>query len=221
MSQSHASSSRDGGPEFEPTFLHAGDSVPPVFKHAPHDEPTPSTSIKSVLPTATFLSHWQAMNESARKAIVNQVKKAETSIQQAEAEEDDYQAEEHAVFGEGANYKSAEAFVESAPADGAVRKKGVLRKRIVGKTISWSDRYITLTAEKMYIRNTDGGNIRDVLDLLTFSHVRQMVQGETCRDLYNNVVTHHVVIGVLHPISCNHSPCLLCSALTQSLFGIL
>ena len=51
--------------------------------------------------------------------------------------------------------------------------QGILSKRIVAKEISWCERYITLTTEKIYIRNEKDGDIRDELSLLDITHVHK------------------------------------------------
>ncbi|MGB1602067.1 MAG: hypothetical protein ACPIOQ_55580, partial [Promethearchaeia archaeon] len=51
--------------------------------------------------------------------------------------------------------------------------QGILSKRIVAKEISWCERYITLTTEKIYIRNEKDGDIRDELSLLDITHVQK------------------------------------------------
>ena len=82
----------------------------------------------------------------------------------------------HAVFGAGADFESAEAFVASAPDDVTILKEGLLHKRVVSKEIFWKQRAMTLTDENIYIRNEEGGDIRDTIDLLNITHVRRMVR---------------------------------------------
>ena len=73
---------------------------------------------------------------------------------------------EHAVFGTGSGVRGAEEFLkemEYRPGETQSLKEGVLKKRVVSKDILWSERYITLTAEKIFIRNTQDGEVRDTI----------------------------------------------------------
>ena len=62
-----------------------------------------------------------------------------------------------------------------------------MQKRVVGKEVEWKDRFVTLTNEKMYIRNVVGGDIRDVLALLHITQVKQMAQ-----DPHASIVRYHI-----------------------------
>jgi len=85
----------------------------------------------------------------------------------------------HAVFGVGANFKSTHEFLEQPPDVEYIKKEGVLSKRIVANDRHvWSERYITLTSEKMYLRNEEGGNIRCMV--LNISHVHLCSHRHTC-----------------------------------------
>ena len=73
---------------------------------------------------------------------------------------------EHAVFGTGSGMRGAEEFLkemEYRPGETQSLKEGVLQKRVVSKDILWSERYITLTTEKIFIRNTQDGEVRDTI----------------------------------------------------------
>lgn len=91
--------------------------------------------------------------EEARLAVGVSFKKAR------QLEEGDH-TRGHAVFGPGANIKSTNEFLEEPPELESIRREGILQKRVVGKEISWNDRFITLTTEKIYIRNHSEGDIK-------------------------------------------------------------
>lgn len=75
-----------------------------------------------------------------------------------------------------ANIKSTEAFFEQEPEEASIRREGVLKKRVVAKDIAWRDKYVTLTDEKLLLRNEPDGEIRDTLDLRAITSVRQMIE---------------------------------------------
>ena len=73
---------------------------------------------------------------------------------------------EHAVFGNGSGMRGTEAFLkelEYRPDEAKPIKEGILQKRVVSQDILWSDRYITLTTEKIFIRNTKDREVRDTI----------------------------------------------------------
>ena len=73
---------------------------------------------------------------------------------------------EHAVFGNGSGMRGTEAFLkelEYRPDEAKPIKEGILQKRVVSQDILWSDRYITLTTEKIFIRNTQDREVRDTI----------------------------------------------------------
>jgi hypothetical protein len=80
------------------------------------------------------------------------------------------------VFGPGVVLKSAYSFRDATcpGREEVVKKEGVLQKRVLGKAAEWKDRFITLTNDKLYIRNEMGGNIRDAFCLLDITHVKKM-----------------------------------------------
>ena len=84
------------------------------------------------------------------------------------------------VFGAGARIKSTADFMgkREMSATESIRKQGILSKRIASKDIVWKERYVTLTDDKIYIRNEDGGQIRDTLQLLQITRVNRMVKDQ-------------------------------------------
>ena len=73
---------------------------------------------------------------------------------------------EHAVFGNGSGMRGTEAFLkelEYRPDEAKPIKEGILQKRVVSQDILWSNRYITLTTEKIFIRNTKDREVRDTI----------------------------------------------------------
>ena len=73
---------------------------------------------------------------------------------------------EHAVFGNGSGMRGTEAFLkelEYRPDEAKPIKEGILQKRVVSQDILWSNRYITLTTEKIFIRNTQDREVRDTI----------------------------------------------------------
>lgn len=44
------------------------------------------------------------------------------------------------------------------------------------QTVDWKDRFVTLTDGKLYIRNDEGGDIRDTFELLDITHVKKMAE---------------------------------------------
>ena len=82
------------------------------------------------------------------------------------------------VFGQGAAIRSTENFVPEPPHDDAIRKSGILQKRVVGAEIYWSDRYVTLTGEKIYIRNSREGPIREEIDVIDITYAQVKVEHE-------------------------------------------
>jgi len=114
------------------------------------------------------------------------VQKAQAAEAQVFEDEDKgYQG--HEVFGAGANILSAEDFVETASEETVVKKEGVLKKRVVAKEVSWCDRFVSLTADKLYIRNEDGGDIRDAIVLMDITYARKMVHEECTSSLVNAI----------------------------------
>ena len=65
-----------------------------------------------------------------------------------------------------------------------------MQKRVVGKEVEWKDRFVTLTSEKIYIRNVEGGDIRDVLPLLHITHVKQMAQDAHAASILRYLAAH-------------------------------
>ena len=84
------------------------------------------------------------------------------------------------VFGAGAQIKSTADLMgkREMSATESIRKQGMLSKRIASRDIVWKERYVTLTDDKIYIRNEDGGQIRDTLQLLQITRVNRMVKGQ-------------------------------------------
>lgn len=79
-----------------------------------------------------------------------------------------------------ANFKSAEEFLEKEPDSEFILKEGIVKKRIVAKEISWRDKYIALTDDRLLLRNQLGGDIRDTIELRSITHVRRMVVSAHC-----------------------------------------
>lgn len=59
-----------------------------------------------------------------------------------------------------------------------VRMKGVLSKRVSGNAIDWQTRYVTLTDEKICIRQDEHGESRHAIDLLSITHVKKVLSQE-------------------------------------------
>ena len=59
--------------------------------------------------------------------------------------------------------------------DGCVKKQGILSKRLSGTAIHWGNRYVTLTAENMYIRHEEHGDNRHAINLLSITHARSVL----------------------------------------------
>ena len=58
-----------------------------------------------------------------------------------------------------------------------MQMEGVLKKRVatVGHTVEWKDRFVTMTDDKLYIRNEPNGRIGDTVALLDITQVKTMV----------------------------------------------
>lgn len=82
-----------------------------------------------------------------------------------------------------ANIKSTEEFFEQEPEEASIRREGVLKKRVVAKDIAWRDKYVTLTDEKLLLRNEPNGEIRDTLDLRAITSVRQMIDPNRAHEI--------------------------------------
>lgn len=79
-----------------------------------------------------------------------------------------------------ANIKSAEEFLEKEPDSECILKEGVVKKRVVAKEISWRKKYISLTDDRLLLRNQLDGDIRDTIELRSITHVRRMVESAHC-----------------------------------------
>ena len=94
------------------------------------------------------------------------------------------------VFGPGAVHTSAYSLLDVGPGPSpqylppaekeAVIMEGVLKKRVVtvGHTVEWRDRFVTMTDDKLYIRNEQDLRVRDSIALLDITHVKTMVELE-------------------------------------------
>lgn len=94
------------------------------------------------------------------------------AAEQATAGPAESEKDPHPVFGHGANIPSAYKFQPQLKDDETIMKEGVLFKRVMGSKVTWSKRYITLTDRGLYVRNKEGGDIRDLLDLREITHAR-------------------------------------------------
>ena len=92
--------------------------------------------------------------------------------------EDDDNPGLRGVFGEGISTRSADAFRAEQEEDEVVRKQGVLDKRTIASTISWSQRFVTLTSEHLYIRYQEDGPVREKLSLLEVSYAQKLLDGK-------------------------------------------
>lgn len=79
-----------------------------------------------------------------------------------------------------ANIKSAEEFIEREPDTECIRKEGMVKKRIVAKEIAWKEKYVSLTDDRLLLRNQPYGDIRDTINLRSVTHVRRMVESAHC-----------------------------------------
>ena len=79
-----------------------------------------------------------------------------------------------------ANIKSAEEFIEREPEIECIRKEGMVKKRIVAKEIAWKEKYVSLTDDRLLLRNQPYGEIRDTIELRSVTHVRRMVESAHC-----------------------------------------
>jgi hypothetical protein len=86
----------------------------------------------------------------------------------------------HAVFGHGANFKIDDFKAPPPTGEEVIKKEGILQKRI-NQGSSWTDRFIMLTSDKIFIRNEAGGDVRDVLELLKITHATRMVEDSKLR----------------------------------------
>jgi len=152
---------RAGPGDYIDTYLHQGD--PEIRDHVSAQD-------------RAQLAAYQATQERTRKHARPQESDAggDTQANQGSAEPD---SEGHPVFGQGANFRSADNFLPQLNDDETIAKTGILFKRIQAHKLMWVPRYITLTNRSLYVRNEEGGDIRDVLRLLEITHARQKYSG--------------------------------------------
>mmetsp|Transcript_82803 Transcript_82803/g.134274 ORF Transcript_82803/g.134274 Transcript_82803/m.134274 type:complete len:149 (-) Transcript_82803:1285-1731(-) len=62
-------------------------------------------------------------------------------------------------------------------------REGVLKKRIVTRTVVWAERHVTLTTDDLLIANLQGGEIRDSISLLDITECVLYAQHEQCLQL--------------------------------------
>ena len=66
--------------------------------------------------------------------------------------------------------------IAAPPVEEGLKKEGVLSKRVQTSRegFEWCARYVTLTKDKLYIRNEEGGKVRDSIPLLEITSVKKM-----------------------------------------------
>lgn len=100
-------------------------------------------------------------------------------------------------------YGSAEAFAYTQPDASDVVKEGMLSKRISGKTIYWSNRYVKIANGHLYMSLESGSEIRDALDLMQVTSI-QLTNKKTKSTSFGDLshqLSQKVISGIRSPSS--------------------
>ena len=100
-------------------------------------------------------------------------------------------------------FGSAEVFAYPQPDAANVVKEGILSKRILGKTISWGQRYVKIADGHLYMSLEPGSEIRDALDLMLVTTIQQstnqkkLMSGDSMRSVRE--LSQKVLTGMRSP----------------------